>query len=260
MGKFFTAFILLASALMLSGCAITSSGNMLGEAVSAKYSTPERKYRFVDVGILYGAPNGDDYVVEADYNSSTIGGLSLSLAFNLFSEQYSLLGQKGGLFLSLPVTLPMDVGVRPGFVQWLGPVYVDAAASFVGGFYKNGQKKIYGPKDEGFGKFDVFILYTLGLGTLFDISEYTSLGIYANWERMAFNSGGSNSRDYGINLGFAHDENYPGYAIRGNVTSLGVDLFYHKKAPFGFYFEYAPGTFLYNDDWWKIKLGFIICY
>lgn len=43
----FVAFV-----LSLMGCAVTSSGNILGEAAVLKYSKGNNKYRFIDVGIL----------------------------------------------------------------------------------------------------------------------------------------------------------------------------------------------------------------
>jgi len=42
----FVAFV-----LSLMGCAVTSSGNILGEAAVLKYSKGNNKYRFIDVGM-----------------------------------------------------------------------------------------------------------------------------------------------------------------------------------------------------------------
>ena len=36
------------SSLMFSGCAATSSGNLLGEAAVLKYSTNQKKYHYVE--------------------------------------------------------------------------------------------------------------------------------------------------------------------------------------------------------------------
>lgn len=38
------------SALAFSGCAVTSSGNMLGDAAVLKYSTDQKKFRYVEAG------------------------------------------------------------------------------------------------------------------------------------------------------------------------------------------------------------------
>lgn len=38
------------SALAFSGCAVTSSGNMLGDAAVLKYSSDQKKFRYVEAG------------------------------------------------------------------------------------------------------------------------------------------------------------------------------------------------------------------
>lgn len=260
--RIFALLAMAAFVLSFTGCAVTSSGNMLGEAAVLKYSKGDNKYRFIDVGIM-SVSSDDDHMISSPHYSTTVGGFSAKANFNLCSFDYSLAGQKGGLFLSVPVTIPMDVGFRPSFVQWVGPFYLGAGASFVGGYYSNKQKEYYdsevrNPK----GRFDGFILYNVGGGALFNLGESFALGAYANYERMALNSGGSTVENYDpmpIIWGDGH-ENYPAYAFRKNVMTLGVNAFFDLKKPFGFYMEYSPESLMYNDGWSKFSWGAIILY
>ena len=253
----FVAFV-----LSLMGCAVTSSGNILGEAAVLKYSKGNNKYRFIDVGMTT-AESDEDHVISSPHHSTTVAGISVNANFNLYSFDYALAGQKGGLFLSVPITIPMNIGIRPSFVQWIGPFYLGAGTSFVGGYYSNKQKEYYdsevrNPK----GRFDGFILYNVGGGALFNLGESFALGAYANYERMALNSGGSTVENYDpmpIIWGDGH-ENYPAYAFRKNVMTLGVNAFFDLKKPFGFYMEYSPESLMYNDGWSKFSWGAIILY
>lgn len=253
-------FVLFVVMFALTGCAVTSSGNMVGEAASIKYSTAEKKFRFVEVGATVA---GTDCRIESPHANIGVRGFTMNIKPSLYSFDYSVLGQKGGLFLSLPVSLPMDVGIRPSFVQWLGPVYLGAGASFVGGFYSNRQRADYEPKpDNSFGRFDGFILYNVGGGAMFDIGETFTLGAYANYERMALNDGGSSEDDLVlIDIFSFHDkENFPAYAVRKNVMTLGINAFVKLKSPIGFYAEYTPEDFLGNGGWQKFRFGTIVLY
>lgn len=252
-------FVLLAAvALVFSGCAATSSGSLLGEAAALKYSDGNDKPHFVDAGILV-AGAGKKHTVSSPHHENEISGIALTANMSLFSYNYEILGQKGGLFLSLPVTLPMDLGFRNSFVQWVGPFYLGAGTSFVVGYYTNDQKESYEPKkDNSNGRFDAFILYNVGGGTMIDVGKDASFGAYVNYERMALNSGGSNTSNEILNFG--EDENLPPYAVRGNVMTFGVDLFINMKNPFGIYFEYAPADLPLNDGWSKFKIGGMVLY
>lgn len=260
--KLFLLFCVIAYAI--TGCAVSSSGNMVGEAASVKYSTDDKKYHIAEVGMTFAAA-GEDSFISSLHNDVEISGGSLNLRASLLSLSYSLLGQKGGLFLSVPVTIPLDVGIRPSFVQWIGPAYLGTGVSFVGGFFPNEQEDDYVPKaDDSFGRFDGFILYNLGGGAMFDIGEKLSLGAYANYERIALNSGGSNVKDYGFHVdvmgGAEGKENLPAYAKRVNVMTLGLNAFIRMEKPIGFYVEYSPGELMYNDDWWKFRVGAVLLY
>ena len=248
----------------LAGCAVTSSGNMVGEAAAVKYSTDEKKYRIAEVGVTFAAA-GEERRISSLHSDVEISGGSLNLRAGLISLNYSLLWQRGGLFLSVPMTIPLDIGIRPSFVQWVGPVYLGAGVSFVGGFYPNEQDDDYEPEaDDSFGRFDGFILYNFGGGAMIDIGEKFALGAYANYERMALNSGGSNVKEYGFYLdvgGETHGkENLPEYAKRVNVMTLGLSAFVKMKNPLGFYAEYSPGKLMYNDNWWKFRVGIVLLY
>lgn len=259
--KIFVLLAIAALVLSFTGCAVTSSGNMLGEAAVLKYSKGNNKYRFVEVGMTV-AGSGEDDMISSPHHSTTVGGISTNANFNLYSFDYALAGQKGGLFLSVPITIPMDIGIRPSFVQWIGPFYLGTGASFVGGYYSNQQKKSYDPKVKNpKGRFDAFILYNVGGGAMFNIGETVALGAYANYERMALNSGGSTVKNYDIGITFGHDEeNYPAYAFRKNVMTIGVSAFFDLKRPMGLYAEYSPESLMSNDDWWKLRCGAVILY
>lgn len=263
--RFATSLLaLVALSSFLSGCAVSTSGNLLGEAAATKYSTDEKKYRFVEVGTTL-ASAGEARSISSLHHEVAISGGALSLKANLVSLNYSLLGQKGGAFLSIPITIPFDIGIRPSFVQWAGPFYLGAGMSFVGGFYLNGQNDDYEPKaDDSFGRFDGFILYNFGGGALFDIGENFALGAYANYERIALNSAGSTVRGYGFYLDIlddSHDkENLPAYAKRASVMTLGLNAFIKMKNPLGFYAEYSPGKLMMNDGWWKFCMGAVLLY
>ena len=253
-------FVLFAVVFTLTGCAVTSSGNMVGEAAALKYSSAEKKYRFVEAG---GTVAGTDHSIESPHTDMHVPGFTLNFKLCLYSLDYSVLGQKGGLFLSVPVSIPMDIGIRPSFVQWLGPVYLGAGVSFVGGFYPNRQNDNYEPKPDGsLGRLDGFILYNFGGGAMFDIGETFTLGAYANYERMALNDGGSSEDDliFVDIISFGDKENMPAYAIRKNVTTLGVNAFIKLKSPLGFYAEYTPENFLGNGGWQKFRFGVIALY
>ncbi len=143
-------------ACIFTGCAASSSGNMVGEAAAVKYST-DKKYRIAEVGLTFAAA-GEDRRISSLHSDVEISGGSLNLKASILSLNYAIGEQKGGLFLSIPLTIPLDVGVRPSFVQWIGPMYFGAGVSFVGGFYPNGQDDEYEPKaDDSFGRFDGFI-------------------------------------------------------------------------------------------------------
>ena len=215
--------------------------------------------------MTYGATN-TDYISLPHYDIYYEGG-SLNLRASLLSFNYSLLGQGGGFFLSVPLTIPLDIGIRPSFVQWVGPLYFGAGVSFVGGLYFNGQEEDYEPEaDDSFGRFDGFILYNFGGGAMFDVGKKFTLGAYANYERLALNSAGSVVKNYGFRLdlnlfGDDHsDENLPAYAKRVSVMTLGINAFIKTKYPLGFYAEYSPGELMYNDGWWKIRSGMVLLY
>ncbi|MCF0216120.1 MAG: hypothetical protein HUK21_06565 [Fibrobacteraceae bacterium] len=255
-------FFVIASAL--AGCAVTSSGNVVGESAAVKYSTDEKKYRIAEIGMMFAAA-GEKRRISSLHSDVEISGGSLNLRASLISLNYSLLGQKGGLFISVPMTIPLDMGIRPSFVQWVGPVYLGAGVSFVGGFYPNEQNDDYETEaDDSFGRFDGFILYNFGGGTMIDIGEKFALGVYVNYERMALNSGGSNVKGYGFYLDIVDEthgkENLPEYAKRANVMTLGLNAFIKMKNPLGFYAEYSPGKLMYNDDWWKFRVGTVLLY
>ena len=257
-------FVFFAMAYALTGCAVTSSGNMVGEATAVKYSTDEKKYRFAEVGMTF-ASAGEERRISSLHSDVEISGGSLNLRADLISLNYSLLGQKGGLFLSVPMTIPLDIGIRPSFVQWIGLFYLGIGVSFVGGFYLNQQDDEELNADDSFGRFDGFILYNFGGGTMFDIGEKIALGAYANYERIALNSGGStvrNSEFVDMNI-IGEDygkENLPAYAKRVDVMTLGLNAFVRMKNPLGFYVEYSPGKLMYNDGWWKFRVGAILLY
>lgn len=253
-------FVLFACVLNLTGCAVTSSGNMVGEAASLRYSTAEKTFRFMEVGTTFA---GTDHTIEAPHSDMHVHGFTENFKVSLASMDYSVLGQKGGLFLSLPVSFPMDVGIRPVFVQWLGPLYLGAGASFVGGFYPNRQDSDLEPEpDNSLGRFDFFILYNFGGGVMFDLGESITLGAYMNYERMAMNDGGSSEDDliFIDIISFGDKENMPAYAVRKNVTTLGVNIFVKLKSPVGFYAEYTPENFLGNGGWQKYRFGVIALY
>lgn len=262
--NFIKAFAIF-TAFAFSGCAMTSSGNFVGEAGALKYSTEEKEYRFVEAGISAGGVGDENYTIRSPHHETSLSGASLNFRAELISFNYSLKGQNGGFFLSVPVSVPMDVGIRPSFVQWIGPFYAGAGISFVGGFYPNLQDSDYEPKaDDSWGRFDGFILYSLGGGFLFDVTEKVSLGGSITWERMAFNSGGS-TYNSGIHFDIlgseSHsEENFPAYSYRKRVTSLGIQALIHLKNPLGFYLEYAPGALFENDSVWKVKLGTVVFY
>jgi len=249
------------SALFFSGCAVSSSGNMLGEAAVLKYSTEQKKFRYVDVGGVYAGDEKRE--VSSPHHSKSIMGLALNAKIELLSFDYSLAGQKGGLFLSVPISIPMDIGLRPSFVQWIGPAYLGAGVSFVGGYYSNGQNENYEPKvNNPKGRFDGFILYNVGSGVMFDIGEVSSLGFYANYERLAFNSGGSTAKDEMFS-DWTRDggrENYPGYAHRMNVLTFGISTFWKKKHPWGLYIEYSPEGLPLNDGCGMLRMGWVFLY
>jgi hypothetical protein len=257
-----TGFVLLGLfALCFSGCAVTSSGNTLGEAAVLKYSSDQKKFRYVDVGGVFAGDEKRE--VSSPHHSKSIMGLAVNTKIELLSLDYSLAGQKGGLFLSVPISIPMDIGLRPSLVQWFGPAYLGAGVSFVGGYYSNDQKENYEPKvNNPKGRFDGFILYNVGGGAMFDLGEVFSLGAYVNYERMAFNSGGSTAKndmfsDWTSDKG---RENYPGYAHRTNVLTFGISTFWKKKHPWGLYFEYSPEVLPLNDECGKFQIGWVFLY
>ena len=249
------------SSLMFSGCAATSSGNLLGEAAVLKYSTDQKKYHYVEAAGVYAGDESRE--VSSPHHSKSMIGLAVNAKVELLSFDYSLAGQKGGLFLSVPISIPMDIGVRPSVVQWIGPAYLGAGVSFVGGYYSNEQKENYEPKvNNPKGRFDGFILYNIGGGAMFDLGEVFSLGAYVNYERLAFNSGGSNAKNEMFSdwTSDGGKENYPGYAHRTNVLTLGISAFWKKKHPWGLYLEYAPEEIPLNDKRGKLQGGWIFLY
>ncbi len=208
---------------------------------------------------------GVDRYISSVHHDVVISGGSISLKTSLLSFDYSFLGQNGGVFLSLPLTIPLDIGIRPSVVQWIGPFYFGAGVSLAGGFYPNLQDDDYEPEaDDSFGRFDGFILYNLGGGAMLDIGKRLTVGAYANYERMALNCGGAVVANYGFYLDILDDthgkENLPAYARRANVMTLGVNAFVKMKNPLGFYAEYSPGTLLKNDGWWKFRIGGVLLY
>ncbi len=253
--------ILLASAFALFGCAMTSSGNFVGEAGALKYSTEGKKYRFAETGVSFGATNRN---METEHHETEIAGGSIHLRVSLFSFDYLLFGQKGGLFLSVPVSVPMDVGVRPSLVQWVGPFYAGAGVSFVGGFYPNMQDDEKSDANDSWGRFDGFVLPSIGGGLLFDITDKLALGGYVTWERLAFNSGGDMVEHYGFHLNVLGDEGddevLPPYSYRKMVATIGVQAFLRFKFPLGFYGEYSSGDLFENDGVWKVKTGAVLFY
>lgn len=251
-------------ASVFSGCAVSTSGNLLGEAAATRYSTEERKFRFVETGMTFVSAGVDRYISSLHHDVVISGG-SISLKASLVSLNYSLFGQNGGMFLSVPLTIPLDIGIRPSMVQWIGPFYFGTGVSLVGGFYPNEQDDNYEPEaDDSFGRFDGFILYNLGGGVMLDVGKNLAVGAYANYERIALNCGGAVVAQYGFYLDILDDthgkENLPAYAKRANVMTLGVNAFVKMKNPLGFYAEYSPGKLLENDGWWKFRMGGVLLY
>ncbi len=251
-------------ASVFSGCAVSTSGNLLGEAAATRYSTEERKFRFVEAGQTLVAA-GEDRFISSSHCDTEISGGALSLRASLLSFNYSLFGQNGGMFLSVPLTIPLDIGIRPSMVQWIGPFYFGTGVSLVGGFYPNLQDDSEPNSDDSFGRFDGFILYNLGGGVMLDVGKNLAVGAYANYERIALNSAGSTVGNYDFPnidiMGEDHGkENLPAYAKRANVMTLGVNAFVKMKNPLGFYAEYSPGKLLENDGWWKFRMGGVLLY
>ncbi len=242
--------ILLASAFALFGCAMTSSGNFVGEAGALKYSTEGKKYRFAETGVSFGATNRN---METEHHETEIAGGSIHLRVSLFSFDYLLFGQKGGLFLSVPVSVPMDVGVRPSLVQWVGPFYAGVGVSFVGGLYSSESD------DSTWGRFDGFILYSVGGGFLIDAGEIFSLGAYGIWERVAFNANGNWYDEFLEDL-FQEEHPDASVAYRKMVATFGIQAFGKFKVPFGIYAEFTPPALPTNDGVAKAKLGAIFFY
>lgn len=252
-------------AYAFTGCAVTSSGNIVGEAAAVKYSTEEKKYRIAEIGMTFAAAGESQHISSLHSDVEIFGG-SLNLRASLLSLNYAILNQKGGGFLSVPLTIPLDIGIRPSFVQWIGPFYLGSGVSFIGGFYPNEQEDNYEPKArDSFGLFDGFILYNWGGGAMVDVGEKIALGIYANYERVALNCGGSTVEKYDFPymniMGGNHgNENLPAYAKRANLMTIGLNAFFKMKNPLGFYAEYSPGKLMYNDEWWKFRLGAVLLY
>ena len=166
---------------VFTGCAVTSSGNLVGEASATRFSSEDHEYRFAEVGMTYAAA-GAERTVHSPHRDIEISGLSLNLRVDFFSYNYSILGQKGGVYFSVPLTIPLDVGIRSSFVQWVGPLYLGAGVSFVGGFYPNEQEKDYEPKArDSFGRIDGFILYNIALGSMFDVGEKIALSTFYSY-------------------------------------------------------------------------------
>ena len=192
-------FVFFVLACTLIGCAVTTSGNMVGEAAAVRYSTDEKKYRVADVGLTFAAA-GKSRHISSLHSDVEISGGSLNLKASVLSLNYALWGQKGGLFLSVPLTIPLDVGIRSSLVQWIGPFYLGAGVSFVGGFYPNEQDDDYEPKaDDSFGqkqgkenlpayskRVDVM---TLGLNVF--VKMKSPLGFYAEYSpgKLMYNDG-----------------------------------------------------------------------
>ena len=247
-------FILIAG-LFLVGCAF-SGGNFVGEAVVAKETKEQLKY--IDLTLWEGIGKDTLEIAFKDENGNVIEGSTTphgeaflnKLNFNIFNFFYSLKNQNAVLSLSVPFALPSELGLRLADVQWIDNFYFGISAAVILGYYKNYQNKEEGRVYTTGNKFDVFPLWSLGMGGLFDITSKISLGGYAIWERVAVNSGGYEFR-------FISSSNYPPYSYRKNIFTLGTNLIYKN---IGFYLEYAPKYFLINDNWTKIKLGILIFY
>ena len=128
-------------------------------------------------------------------------------------------------------------GLRPSFVQWIGPAYLGAGVSFVGSYYSNDQNenyelKVKNPK----GRFDGFILYNVSSGST------AKDEMFSDWT----SDGGR--------------ENYPGYAHRTNVLTYGISTFWKKKHPWGLYFEYSPEGLPLNEECGKFQIGWVFLY
>ena len=69
-------FVLLSLfALCFSGCAVTSSGNTLGEAAVLKYSSDQKKFRYVEVGGVYAGDESRE--VSSPHHSKSMMGLAV---------------------------------------------------------------------------------------------------------------------------------------------------------------------------------------
>ena len=69
----FVLFLLGVLAVVFSGCAVSASGNLLGEAAVTRFSTKEKKFRFVEAGMTYGATN-TDYISLPHYSEKSLKG------------------------------------------------------------------------------------------------------------------------------------------------------------------------------------------
>lgn len=248
--KHFSILFFWAATFALFGCAMTSSGNFVGEAGALKFSSEEKEYHFVEAGWMYGEAENYGRPYHSDGN---IDGGSWNFRWNLLSLNYSLFRQKGGLFLSVPVSVPMDVGIRPSLVQWVGPFYAGAGVSFIGGLYPSQSD------DSTWGRFEGFILYSFGGGFLIDAGSVFSIGAYGTWERVAFNANGSWYDEFLEEL-FQEEHPDASVAYRKMVATFGIQAFWKFKVPFGIYAEFTPPTLPANDGVAKAKLGAILFY
>ena len=68
-----SSVILCLSALAFSGCAVISSANMLGDAVVLKYSTNQKKFRYVEAGTVTAGDESRE--VSSPHHSKSMIGL-----------------------------------------------------------------------------------------------------------------------------------------------------------------------------------------
>lgn len=219
MRKIILLFIIFACAITWAEDDVVLAPNIVPPAMAAKQIAPGVKYLFT-IGNSIGAcepssprsMHSDFCRSEREYGEDKISGFNARLDINLYNITWPKTENTegaenwyghtfgGGMFLTTHYSIPLEIGISPIIVQWLGPIYVGAAYDLSFGHYfgYNRERKGYNVNytyhfDAGASTNNFSGSLNLGGGTMFFMNNHgLAFGAHAGLRQLHIINAGEN--------------------------------------------------------------------
>ena len=192
-------------------------------AMAAKQIAPGTEYLFTIGNSLGACEPSSPTTMHSDlcrsnreYGEDKISGFNARLDISLYSIMWPKTENTegaenwyghtfgGGLFLTMHYSIPLEIGVSPIIVQWLGPIYIGAAYDLSFGHYfgynrtRKGNEVYYTYNfDAGVSTNNISGSLNLGGGTMFFMNNHgLAFGAHAGIRQLHIINAGENLKDY----------------------------------------------------------------